>query len=76
MSFSTNLKAAMAGKRWTPAHLAAAMSDGGFDCHVITIQRYMEGEREPKASTLYAIARALDTTVDALLADAEPAEVA
>lgn len=78
MSFANNLSREMERKAWKPVHLAAALSDQGLDCHPLTIQRYMSGEREPKASMVRAIAAALGVDVAELflevsIASATPA---
>jgi transcriptional regulator with XRE-family HTH domain len=76
MSFAENLTKEMERKRWKPAHLSAALSDIGVDCHTVTIQRYMEGGREPRASMVAAIASALDVDTSALLQGVQPAAAA
>lgn len=70
MSFADNLSREMDRKGWKPVHLAAALADQGLDCHVLTIQRYVSGEREPKASMVRAIAEALGVDVATLFLEA------
>jgi len=80
MSFPKNLQAALDARKWTAAHLAAAMSDAGHPCSVAAIALWLVGARCPRLETLQVMARVLNTTpndllqfeADAFDVDAEP----
>lgn len=65
--FAANLVAAMNDADVTPLELAARLEALEERVHPQTIQRWIEGENAPRMDTLAALARALNTTPNALL---------
>jgi len=64
--FQLILTAAMADKGWSPVQLAARIEDSGTRINPATIERWMDGSTEPRASLLRAAAEALGMSIDDL----------
>lgn len=67
MTFSQNLRAALDARKWTPAHLSAALVDADCPTTVQSIDLWLAGNRFPRVETLTTIARVLNTSPDVLL---------
>lgn len=73
MAFKDNLQRLLDARDWTPAHLAAAVSDLGGSLHVLTIQRWLADERKiPHSASVFLVAQALGVTPNDLLLERRP----
>ncbi|MDK9624688.1 helix-turn-helix transcriptional regulator [Propionibacterium freudenreichii] len=64
-----NLKAAREARGWSQDDLAQYLQSSGINIAQTGVSRWEQGEREPRATELRALARAFGTTVDALMQD-------
>lgn len=60
--FSTNLMRLMDERGWTAPHLMAALADQGIEISQQSVDRWIDGSRNPRAEYIPAIAHALGVT--------------
>lgn len=74
MTFPETLNTLLTERDMRPIHLAAAMADKGQEVYPQTVDRWLDGSREPRAHHLRCIADVLGVSLDDLY-PSPPAEV-
>lgn len=69
MAFDKNLNRLMQERNWTVSHLVAALSDRGCEVNHTTVQRWIDGNNQPRAGMVSEICGALGCEPNDLFAD-------